>query len=163
MKVICSYCREHFEDKEPLDDLRPTHSICDHCFDYYSKQWDGLSLDDYLSQFNFPVLAVNDEGRVIGLNTPMQKALGKTKEDCQGLLGGEVMECQFARLKDGCGQTIHCEACTIRNAVTETFQTQKPLKSIPVLLDQGPKKLRMTISTTYIDGYVTLAIEKTSR
>ena len=46
------------------------------------------------------------------------------------------MECRWARLPGGCGQTEHCVACTVRQTVTGTFQTGQNALRQPAYLDR---------------------------
>ena len=59
MRVRCSYCRQTYGEKEPLDDDRITHGICRECMSYYGPQWSGESLEGFLDRYEYPVLAVN--------------------------------------------------------------------------------------------------------
>ena len=110
MKMICSYCRRPCGDKEPMDDDRTSHVMCDDCFDYFERQIQGLKLDEYLDEFEAPILIVNKEGRVVALNEKAAARLEKPQKEIFGLLGGEAMECDFARLPEGCGKTRCCRS-----------------------------------------------------
>ena len=44
MRVICSWCKERLPDKEPFDDTRISHSMCDLCFN--ESVLEGDELDD---------------------------------------------------------------------------------------------------------------------
>ena len=57
--------------------------------------------------------------------TELAEALaGKPKKVFLGLPGGKVFECAYARLPEGCGKTVHCVTCAIRNTVTSTIQKE---------------------------------------
>ena len=89
----------------------------------------------------------------------MAKMLNKSDREVFGLLGGEVMECAYARLPEGCGKTVHCEACTIRNTVMAAMESGEPQMHVPVKLKQADREVEMTISTDKIDGLVRIVIE----
>lgn len=159
MKVICSYCAKHLDDIAPLDEDRISHGMCDDCYAYFERQLDGLSLNAFLDGFTAPVLIVDQAGRVAALNRMAAGMLGKSEREVLGLLGGEAMECRYARLPGGCGKTVHCEACTIRIAVNRTVETGKPIEKAPVRVRRRDKEMTMMISTDYIDGLVRIVID----
>ena len=117
MKVVCSYCRKEMEERQPFREKIVTHIICPECFDYFKEQMDGLSFDAYLDKFDVPVLIVDKKGRIVASNQLASGMTGKSKSELYGLLGKEAMECVFARIPGGCGQTVHCLECSIRNSV----------------------------------------------
>ena len=160
MKVICSYCRKELDDKEPFDDESVSHGICKACKDHYMNQISGLSLDEYLGEFEVPILMVDQHSRIIASNKMAEAWTGKSNEEAFGLLGGEVMECQYARLPEGCGETVHCVACSIRRTVMATMESGKTQMLVPVKLMQNDQEIAMTISTEKICAFVRIKIEK---
>jgi transcriptional regulator with PAS, ATPase and Fis domain len=158
MKIVCSYCRKKTGEKEPLDDDRVSHTICHDCYKHYSKQIKGLSLGDYLDQFDAPILFVDADGRVLASNKMAESALGKSRQDFHGLLGGEAMECVYARLPEGCGKTVHCETCTIRRVVMKAMNNGKPQLDKTVTLVQAAKEIKMKISTEKFGDLVRIVI-----
>lgn len=153
MRLICSFCRKFQGYKEPFDDERDTHGICPACYNWYMKQQDLYSVDDYLNTFDVPIIMVNEQGRVVGINKNAEQMLGKPSEQVQGLLGGEAMECIYARLPEGCGQTIHCPACTIRNLVEKTLSSKKENNKKIQLIKEN-ETITITALTEYVDGLV---------
>ena len=107
MKIICSYCRMEMGEKEPLNDPGPTHGICLKCHEYFSEQWKGIDLPEYLEHFDFPIVVVNQDVRIVAYNHPFAKKFLDGEERTNGLLAGEFMECKYARLPEGCGKTVH--------------------------------------------------------
>lgn len=162
MKVICSYCRKRLPDKAPFDDPEPTHTMCAECLAYFEAQWKGQGLGEYLNRFDAPVLAVDADGRLIAANQSAAELLGRPAEELTGLLGGEATECVNARLPGGCGQTIHCQRCTIRKTVTETMQTGKPSTDVHAYLDRDEGRVYFLISTEREGDFVRLTIREAS-
>lgn len=161
MKVICSYCREEIGEKEPLEDDSLSHGMCQACYEYFQEQIRGISLDEYLNKFEAPVLIVDEDGRIVATNE-MAEAItgrGRSSRDLIGLLGGEVMECLYARLPEGCGKTEHCVACGIRNTVMASMENGVPQVRVPVKLQKVDKEIKMVISTTKILSLVRIVIE----
>jgi PAS domain-containing protein len=146
--------------KPPLSDGGVTHAMCSDCDSYFGAQWKGMSYADYVARFDFPVVLVEREGRVVAMNRPACAFLGREPGEVVGLLGGEAMECAYARLPGGCGKTAHCPACAIRNSVTATHQTGKPLVRVPATLRRRDQSVHdLLISTTREDRVVKVVIE----
>ncbi len=160
MKIICSYCRLDLGEKEPFEDKSLSHSICPKCMDYQQIMMEGLSIEQYLDILEVPVVIINDESRVVGINNLAEKLIGKSHNETSGLLGGEAMNCVFAMLPEGCGNTVHCNTCTIRRAVMSVMESGIPKRHIPVNLSQESQELNMIISAEKIDGIIRMRIEK---
>ena len=159
MKIICSYCRKELGEKEPLEDEGLTHSICPECYDYFREQFTGLPLDKYLDHFDQPVLIVDSNARVVAANRQAQDALGKAEREVAGFLGGEVLECVYAKRPEGCGCTEHCAVCTLRNMVNEIMETGQSVASRNAYLDREDRKYTLVISARKEEGLVVLTIE----
>jgi PAS domain-containing protein len=119
-----------------------------------------LQLGEYLDQFQEPVIVINGVGRVLAANQPMANLLGKSEREVAGLLGGEAMECVYARLPGGCGHTTHCKTCTIRNTVTTTRESSIPQSRVPAYLDQDDGRTRFVISSKKVRGTILVIIEE---
>jgi PAS domain-containing protein len=97
-------------------------------------------------------------GRLLGANQSAADMLGKSREELVGLLGGEAMECVYARLPGGCGGTVHCQTCMIRRTVSETHADGHPRVDVPATLEAGQGPACLLISTDYRDGLVWVRI-----
>jgi PAS domain-containing protein len=159
MKVICSYCRKPQPDKEPFEHDRVSHTMCSECYEHYWRQWEGLTIGEYLDGFNAPVLLIDADGRVAAANQAAADRLGKPDRTAHGLLGREAMECIYSRLPEGCGRTVHCETCSVRIAVTNTLETGTPIRRMEVQVTRDDGPLEMTISTEKVDELVRVLIE----
>lgn len=162
MKIVCSYCGQTLGEQPPLDSDEISHGICNTCLAYFKAQWEGMNLDEYLDRFDAPVFAVDPTGRIIGANQLAAAGIGKERSEIFARLGGEVMECAFARLPEGCGKTEHCAACTVRMTVQETFETGRDIVNRRSYVNQDNGRLDLLISTHLEDGYVRLVIESMS-
>lgn len=163
MKVVCSYCRQLLGERSPLDRDEISHGMCEPCLEYFRAQWKGMNLDDYLDRFDRPVLAVDPEGRIIGANRLAAIGIGKARSETFARLGGEVMECAFARLPEGCGRTEHCAACTVRMTVQGTFETGRDIVGRRAYVEQCDGRLDLLVSTHLEEGFVRLSIEAMSK
>ena len=99
------------------------------------------------------------DGRIVAANDRVGTMTGRSYHEVFGLLGGEVMECVYARLPEGCGKTVHCVACTIRNTVMAARESGEPQMHIPVRLQQMDREIKMVISTEKIGSLVRIVIE----
>ncbi len=157
MKIICSYCRQDMGEAPGTGP--PSHGMCEECLEHFSRQWSGLSLGEYLDGFDVPIAAVDGDTRIIGWNDKMASIMGRPRERVSGLLCGEAMECHHARLPGGCGCTVHCKTCAIRNSIEHTIRTGESCNCIPATLSAGSTEIAFMITTRYQKGYVALLIE----
>jgi transcriptional regulator with PAS, ATPase and Fis domain len=169
MRVICAWCHQELEaDPQYADDpeSRISHGICPACKDYFLSGR-RPTLDKFLDRLAVPVLVVDTEGNILLASQHALDILGKNLKRVQGYKGGEAMECAYARLPGGCGQTVHCKACTIRNSVMETFNTGQSLLRVPAYLDRrtddGVVRIRFQISTQKVEDTVLLRIDQVSQ
>jgi len=157
--VVCSYCRKDMGTKPPLADGALSHGMCQACGEHFGALWGGLSWSQYLARFDYPVILVEGEGRFVGVNEAAGAMLGRSPEEVIGLLGGEAMECVYARLPEGCGRTEHCSTCTIRNTVSRTHRTGEAVNRVPATLKRRDHALSLLISTASEGNLVRVVIE----
>jgi ferredoxin len=158
MKVVCSYCGLALPPRGEEADEPVSHGMCPDCLAYFAVQWEGLGWNDYLERFSWPVLVVDADVRVLALNRPAEALLHRPRQEVIGLLGGEALECVYARLPGGCGGTVHCAACAIRRTITRTVETGQPLKGIPATLDQLQGTIDLLLDTEIRDGVVVVRV-----
>ena len=165
MKKICSWCNldmgtvsvdSYFENAI-------THGICSKCVDtFFGPQ--KVRLLDFIDGLNAAVVVVDETGSVTSANRQARALLQKELPDIEGCKGGDVFECAYANLPGGCGNTIHCDGCTIRNTVMDTFQTEMSHLNKPAVLIRGlPDKnqeIQYLISTEKVNDVVLLRIDK---
>jgi hypothetical protein len=168
VKRICSWCNREIDsadDRSVSEDAPISHGICPDCVrQIFSHKRKDLS--SFLDQFAGPVFLLNAEGRVITANEQGFAALRKKPEEVEGQLGGDAFDCKYAGLQDGCGKTIHCKTCTIRNTVTDTFRTGESHIKVPAYPDlshiTGENRIRFLISTEKQGEAVLLRIDEIS-
>jgi hypothetical protein len=90
----------------------------------------------------------------------MAEMLGKSEREIVGLRRGEALECVYASRPEGCGKTVHCEICTIRNTLMEVLETGEPREQVPAYVDRGAQRVALTISAYERDGIALLAIDE---
>jgi hypothetical protein len=71
---------------------------------------------------------------------------------------------KYAKLPEGCGLTVHCSGCAIRNTVMDTVQTGKVHRFVPAYLnpnsDIESHRFELLISTERKGGVVFLKVEE---
>jgi len=166
MKVICAWCKKEIGNKSCQDetsDFEITHGICRSCKDYFFND-QNHTLDKFLNLLDAPILMINQHGEVLLASDQALQFLRKDQESVRGYKGGDVMECAYAKLPEGCGNTKHCMACTIRNNVMKTFDTGKSLSRVPAFLNRSDRhsihQVRFLISTEKVDKVVLLRIDE---
>lgn len=159
MHLICSYCGKYIKEKKPYEVTRATHGICPECYVSLMQQNEGLSYDDYLETFDVPVLVVDAARRITAANQAALTMIEQPAERVVGLLGGEAMECLYAGLPGGCGETIHCETCTIKNLVMRTIEHGKSFHNEVVFMLTERGKGHFLVSTLLNAGLVQIVFE----
>jgi len=159
MNRVCAWCNTALETDVDLQLI--THTICEKCRSNIRFQH-GTDLQDYLNAFDFPIIAVDKEMRIVTANNIALEALGKELDGVVPHLCGEVFECAYSRLPEGCGRTIHCSGCAIRRTVTHTYQTGEACYRVPsYLTDDSPveRQIALHITTEKVGDYVFLRID----
>jgi PAS domain-containing protein len=164
MIQICAWCRTEIRRvaSSRAAENEVSHGICPACYDNIRFQ-EGAPLGEYLDSLPAPVYVVDGNGAVQDVNRTGCRALGKDPADIVRHLGGDVFECAYARLPEGCGRTVHCSGCTIRRAVMRTFESGQPESCVPAVLNRGeadsPAPVRLTITTVRSGGFVLLRVD----
>lgn len=163
MQETCLLCHAALEP-EPDDFSHPIlKRLCPECSEAVVASKSPVSLSEYLNRFNVPVLVMEDDVRVAGFNEAARALLGCERQNPMGKLGGDALECEYARLPDGCGKTEHCKTCAIRRAVTATYLSGDSKVRVPayqhLLTPEGRRKVRFLISTEKAGRFVLLRID----
>jgi PAS domain-containing protein len=124
----------------------------------------GVELQRYLDSLPAPIVVVDPEGTIKTANDKTREMLGKELVPTEGYKRGVVFEYRFARLPEGCGNTMHCSACTIRRSVMETFAMGKSNARVPACLNQEnserSREVCLLISTEKVEDVVLLQIDE---
>ena len=123
----------------------------------------GESFEAFLNTLEIPIFVVDQNVCVLGANSQGMKFISKDKKDIQNNLAGKAFQCKYSNYPGGCGQTIHCKSCTIRKAITKTYQSGQPQINMPAYMDLGDilnhTTIRFLISTYKKEKVVLLRIE----
>lgn len=162
MKEYCIRCKTVVAEFEHGHIFTGT-TLCENCREELKGKSAISEITQFLDSLVQPVLAVDSEGRIGTANRSARRLLGKELEDISHELGGVVFECAYAKLPDGCGQTVHCNGCAIRRAVNLTMTTGTTLRSVPAPFSGGdpynPEPLLFRITTEKVGNTVLLQIE----
>jgi PAS domain-containing protein len=135
MNSACAWCGSGIAKSESdgNPDHRVSHGICLSCRDNFLAH-NGIAFQEYLESIPIPILVIDNSFEILTANRKACEALGKTPAQLHRRLPGEVFECSYARLPEGCGRAIHCSGCAIRKAVIKSFETGEPQSMIPATL-----------------------------
>ncbi len=168
MLQVCAWCRSEIGviESSRWSERAVSHGICSNCFDNIRFQ-EGVPLGVYLDSLPAPVYVVDGDGIMTAVNRAGCRALGKDACEIIRRPGGNVFECAYARLPEGCGKTVHCSGCTIRRTVMRTFETGQSQSRVPAVLNHGdpddPVPIRLAITTVKADGFVVLRVDEMAR
>lgn len=167
MRRLCSWCNTDFGSK-PGPEQSITHGICPTCYTrVLAEEFSApppARLEEFLEALGVPVFLADDDVRVHAGNQLAASLVGKKLDELPGKYGGQVIECVNASRPGGCGKTILCRTCVIRNSVTDTFQTGKSHIRLPasreLATDEGVVSVRFVISTEKVGPVVLLRIDE---
>lgn len=164
MQETCWLCHAPLESETETVSRPVLRGVCPQCSRLLSVDAAPMSLSDYLDQLDVPVLVMKDDVRVAGYNEAARALLGGQRGDLVGLLGGDALSCEFARLPGGCGKTEHCKGCAVRHAVTATQETGASMVKIPAYhrrrTPNGTEEVRLLVSTERMGRFVLLRIDE---
>jgi PAS domain-containing protein len=123
----------------------------------------GTPLQQFLDALPLPIIVIDSNVVLRAGNKQASAFLGKELPQIEGLLGGQVFECEYSRLPEGCGKTIHCSGCTFRRAATETYTTGRSKWRLPVAITRrtasGAETVSLLISTQKVGEVVFVRID----
>jgi hypothetical protein len=157
--TICAWCDRVIR---PGKRSFVTHGICPACQVAFMGGVGPVSLKEFIVKFKFPVIVVGPDVELIEANRGAEKLVRKDLKEIRGQLAGEVLECIYACQPGGCGRQVHCKACAIRNSVTDTHRTGRPLTDVDsyqeIMTKEGLKRVQLRISTAKKSDAVLLKI-----
>lgn len=166
MTRLCRWCNARLSTEEGArqSGRRIAESLCAACSEHFVFQM-GVPFQTFIDSLPAPIFVLDGDAVVRGANTLGHRLLGKKRPDqAETGLAGDVFECAYARLPEGCGKTIHCSGCAIRRSVYQTFETGESLINVPATLRYGdpsdPQPVAMRISTEKMGDVVLLRIDR---
>jgi len=166
MKRVCAWCNKAMSPVKTggkASATMLTHSICSDCSDNLDFQL-GVSLSAYLDSFKIPVVALDGNGILIGVNRAASEIYkGKAVID-SAEWQEKVFECAHARLPHGCKKAVHCSGCAIRIVTHESFSSGVSTYNLPAHVNHcssdGAEKAELLISAEKTDNIVFLRITR---
>jgi len=167
MRSVCAWCGAEIRTATGNSDPAiGSHGICVTCADRFFRPRDR-TMHGFLNQMDAPTVLVDGDVRVLEANDEALRLLGKTRDDIVGYRGGDVLECAHALLPGGCGRTVHCAGCEMRQSVTQTFVTGVGVDHKVAFIRQRPQvddtartDRAVTISTEKVGGLVLLRLDQ---
>ena len=159
-RAICARCRNPLPEEFPIGEI--SKGICDECAEQL-LHYDAVPLQQLIETLPVPIMAVNDDAVVLTANRTATELLGKELSEIQQQRGGNVMECNYAWLPEGCGRTVHCTGCTIRQTVMSTHEDGISRYRVEAYYDMrsenGPVRMKTFVSTEKVGDVVLLRID----
>ena len=171
MKRICAWCNKSLDpDLEEVGECPDvSHGVCEACKEAILAE-SGTPLVEFLDSLPAPVLMLDGTGEVVKANRAACSMLGKRQDEIAGFRGGEVFECAHSRLPGGCGNTVHCSGCVLRQTVMGTYESGQPCYRRPASLQPmgpgGVPRIHMYVTTMKVGTLVLLRVhpaEETGR
>ena len=164
MKRVCSWCSKELPPREDYAaDGAITHGICSLCA-IKATGHKPRSAKTILNLIQEAVFIVDSNGIIKATNRSGERMLCKKSGDIEDHLGGAAFECSYSRADGGCGRTIHCKTCTIRNIVMDTLSTGKGYQHVPAFQSietgKGTKLLKFLVSTEKVKDRIFLRIDE---
>lgn len=154
------------KNKEYSSDGDITHGICSLCMIKVTSDVVPRSAAEILDFVQEPVFLIDSEGVVKAANESGRGLVGKEIEHIADKLGGDVFECSYANEEGGCGKSIHCRTCAIRNIVMDTLSSDRGHLKVPafqnIMTDKGPQIMKFSVSTEKVGESILLRIDQIS-
>jgi nitrogen fixation/metabolism regulation signal transduction histidine kinase len=123
----------------------------------------GMSLQEFIDKLIVAVIVLDQNGSIETVNEKARLLFNKELFFFKGKSVGQVFECDYAQLPEGCGETVHCSGCAIKKAITETFTTGRPVYRMGATLKDlkpgEPIKIHYYVSTRKRGDAVLLQVE----
>lgn len=168
MRRLCAWCGDSLDEPGVTHeaDAEVSHGICPACHDRLSEGT-GIPVAEFLESLTEPVLLMDDEHAIGMVNRAALELLGLPAGEVLGERTGMVFDCENAHQPGGCGKTIHCSGCTIRQAVASTYLSGEPQLGVPATLrvveEPGLADVDLVISTVRVGDRVLLRVERFDR
>ena len=164
MKTICAWCSVELSKLGPDTEWEQevSHGMCELCSEKLCME-NPAKMKEFLDKLEAPVLVIDSDGVALSCNEMAMQALNKPLDEVSGERGGDVMNCVFAKEPEGCGNTVHCKACTIRRLVMTTHETGRSTSKVPAYLyspeQDDIRKIKFLLSTELVNSVVLLRLD----
>jgi PAS domain-containing protein len=167
MKKTCSLCKKKLKTRNSHASIgNITHFLCTFCALEITKET-PRTVGQILNLINEPIFLIDNNGAVQGANESASEMLNKKLPDIEGQMGGDAFECAYAKQEDGCGKSIHCKTCAIRNIVMETLASGHGFDKVPafqsIITADGSAIMKFIITTEKVGDQVLLRIDNSRK
>ncbi len=161
MKRVCAFCNTVINPGDsPGEPV--SHGICNDC-SLRALSRLGIDIARYIDMPGAPVILVNKDVRIHDVSFEAVRFIGRPLDPILGILAGGTQGCTHAGQPGGCGRTVWCSGCAIRNAVRTTYETGEPVDRCLAVLQQGnPEETRpidLLISTRKAGSIILVSVE----
>jgi PAS domain-containing protein len=162
MRSVCAWCNADKGSVDGVDDGLLSHGICRACRARFTPRARPVELRDFLDRLGAPVLVVRKDGRILASNARARLLLGRRLREVEEVPCGVAIECQNAATAAGCGAHARCEACQLRGAILDTWNTARSHDAVPIYARrqdlEGAGELRFLSSTEKVGALVVLRL-----
>jgi len=102
------------------------------------------------------ILLVDEQLKIIKVNQTGLNLTEKSSNQVVGLRGGDVLNCiHSTEHPEGCGHSLDCKVCALRNSINYTLDTHESLYKVEAILNMGSCdnvfERNVLITTEYIE------------
>ncbi len=164
MRRVCGWCKKDLNpEQDHISDAPVTHGICSSCA-LQITTGTSRSAREMLNMVEEPVFLLGQGGVMHAANRSGCQLVGKEVDAVVDRMLGEVFECAEAGRPGGCGMSIHCSMCTMRNTLLETLDTGNSASKVPATRNlgspEGERDVHFLISTEQVDGRILMKIDE---
>lgn len=164
MKLVCAWCGSEINRSgyDQIRDSNTSHGVCPACSQALACEDNGLPLQTHINSIPIPILLVDSNNTILGMNEESVERLGSKAKANKGVRFGLVFDCIHSHRTEGCGRTIHCSGCVIRRSVAETFSTGESRIEVPATLsiENAESELALTITTVKRGNFVLMRVDR---
>lgn len=162
----CAWCKKKMPAPHPRAEAVITRGMCEVCAHRLLRAL-GRPVQEFLDELGAPVVVLDTTMAIQAANKQAQHLLKKDLPQLEGRGPGEAIGCVNSTVAGGCGKSIHCQSCTIRQTVRDSFvtgTTHKDVVAYPdIQVESQVKQLRMRISTEKRGDIVFLRVDEMNR
>ncbi len=161
MRRQCAWCKETIGEPAvaTTENREITHGICNECITNMDFQ-QGVDLYCFLDSLNTPLFVRGEDDNVQFVNRAAATLLDLDRSEFTPKKPGLVFECQYARLPEGCGNTIHCSGCAMRQAIKQTAATGQGVVRQPAKLKLEDREASLLITTEKVGDLILMRIDE---
>ncbi len=160
MKTVCAWCASVISLGDDSNNLLTSHGICAPCRAILvTDEAQGQSLQAFIDTIPVPIVVLDGSLSPVCTNKSGRETFHLLDEELTHFTLGEVVECDNARLPEGCGRTVHCSGCVLRKTVTDTYATGHQVSMVPATLKAGDQNISCYVSAVKVGDCVVVKLD----